>query len=233
MRSLSRPLHLAALAGAATALLAMAAVPSHAASFACDKAQTPVERLICATPEVSDLDEYLGRYYAGARADQAHADACLVADQRQWLRGVRNACKDSACLRSAYLQRLAELDPLQPGVTRLKNLALPKTAPLVWVVAPAADQVAAPRNRATRTLSLKGRLANEIASGDGLVLRSADGKAHVVVSTMLLEPPSSDRLAELARELGARYELRGRTDAAGGEGHFSAGHCTYVYRVAP
>ena len=224
--------HAARLLAAAWACAAFTA-PAQAASFACDKAQTPVERLVCATPEVSNLDEYLGRYYAGARASQAHADACLVADQRQWLRGARDACKDAACLRTAYLQRLAELDALQPGVTRLKHLALPKATPLVWVVPPAADQVAAPRNRATKPLTVRGRLVDEIVSGDGLVLRSADGRAHVVMSTMLLEAPTSEQLPVLARDPAARFELRGRVDAAEAQGHFSAGQCIYVYRTAP
>ena len=233
MRSSTATLRHAATGLAAALACSAFTTLAQAASFSCDKAQTPVERLVCATPELSDLDEYLGRYYAGARASQAHADACVVADQRQWLRGVRDACKDAACLRTAYLQRLAELDALQPGVTRLKNLALPKATPLVWVVAPAADQVAAPRNRATKPLTVRGRLVDEITSGDGLVLRSADGRAHLVMSTMLLESPSSEQLPVLARDPAARFEVRGRVDAADAQGHFSAGQCTYVYRTAP
>ena len=48
-----------------------------AASFPCEKAQTRIEKAICADKEVSDLDEYLGRYYARrGRRWGARGNAC-------------------------------------------------------------------------------------------------------------------------------------------------------------
>ena len=128
------------------ALLAIAGAAS-AASFDCKLAKTDTEKAICANEEVSTLDEYLGRYYAAARDTLKSADKCLVTDQRIWIREKRNPCKDAACLRAAYLERLAVLDPLQPGATAIRNIELPKVWALVWIVPPAADTVAAPRRR--------------------------------------------------------------------------------------
>ena len=56
-----------------------------AQSFDCTKAHSRIEQLICADKAVSELDEYLGRYYAAARAGNPAAAACLQADQFGWL----------------------------------------------------------------------------------------------------------------------------------------------------
>ena len=80
------------------------------------------------------LDEttnQLARYFAAAREALTMANACLVANQRQWLRTVRNACADTTCLRTAYRARLAELDALQPGASAARS-ELPDVPALVW-----------------------------------------------------------------------------------------------------
>ena len=217
--------------------LGLATPTTRAASFACDKATRPVEKAVCGSAEVSELDDYLGRYYSAARQALAHADRCVVSDQRAWLRGVRDACADVACLRREYLARLAVLHALQPGASRLRQVALPAVPPLVWVVAPAADEVAAPRNRPVAPVVARGRLLNEVATGDGFVLQGADGTRQVLLSLMLLEQPSVDALAGLARLDGAQFEARGQRDRPQGRGDapqaFAAGHCTYLYRLTP
>lgn len=228
-----RWLGLGALAAAMTAGVSGA----QAASFPCDRAGSAVEKAICSSPETSDLDEYLGRYYVAARSRLGHADACLVADQRAWLRTVRDACRDTPCLKAAYLDRLATLDALQPGATRLRGIELPKRPSLVWVLAPAADEVAAPRHRPTVPLVAAGVIVDEVAGGDGYVLRTAAGTRHLLVPLMFLEQPTRDALAGLARLPGASYEVRGQADAAdadAGAGRaFASGQCAYVYRRAP
>jgi hypothetical protein len=182
---------------------------------------------------VSDLDEYLGRYYWAARDYLHHADACMVSDQRAWLKSTRDRCQDASCLKRAYLIRLAVLDALQPGVTRLRNIELPKVTPLVWIVPPASDQVAAPRNSTTMPLVAKGKILNEIVTGDGFVLLS-EAKKFLIVSAMLLESPTDETLASLAQVPDVRYELIGRTEIKGNDGRpFASGQCTYVYRVSP
>lgn len=204
---------------------------SFAASFACDKAKTAVEKQICGDAELSTLDEYLGRYYAAARSTLKHADTCFVGDQQNWLRTKRDKCADGACLKRVYLQRLAELDALQPGATSLRNVELPRDMPLVWIVPPALDEVAAPRNRAAKPLVARGRLVDDVARGDGFVIQESDGRKRLLVPLMFLEPPTVDALAGLASLPNASYEARGQSEDGGT--HFAASRCTFVYRAAP
>jgi hypothetical protein len=58
----------------AAALCGIASIAA-AQSFDCAKAQTRVEKMVCADRAVADLDEYLGRYYAAARAEIPGAGA--------------------------------------------------------------------------------------------------------------------------------------------------------------
>lgn len=217
----------------AAVALAMPGGAPRAASFPCNKATTSVEKAICASPELSDLDEYLARYYAAGRMGLQHAETCLMTDQRTWIRTVRDACKDAACLKGAYLDRLAVLHAVQPGATSLRQVELPRVPSLVWIVPPAADQVAAPRNVQTSPLSVRGRILNEVASGDGYVLAADGGARHLIVSSMFLEQPSSDTLANLARSSDTRYEVRGRTELTGSAARpFAASQCTFIYRTS-
>lgn len=124
--------------------LSSGALASAGPSFPCDKAQSRVEKAICADAELSGLDEHLGRYYAGGRQALADAAECFTANQRQWLRTVRDACADPACLKAAYLARLSELDGLQPGAIAIKQFPLPHGPTLAWIIPAALDQVAAP-----------------------------------------------------------------------------------------
>ena len=202
-------------------VLLLLAGSAQSASFPCEKARTAVEKTICGNQELSTLDEHLGRYYSAARSALKSADSCLVSDQRNWLRIQRDACKDAGCLRKVYLQRLAELDPVQPGATRIRNIELPAVKALVWIVPPAQDKVAAPVNKNAKPLIAQGAILNEVSGGDGYVLRSKDGKRTLIVPLMFLEGPTTDTLASLAK--------------VGGDGsaHFAPSRCVFVYRAAP
>lgn len=79
-----------------------------AASFDCGKVGTKVEKLICATEELSRLDEELAAAYADTL--KSTDPASLKAEQKAWLK-VRNACPDSACVRQTYEVRLVMLRP--------------------------------------------------------------------------------------------------------------------------
>jgi len=206
------------------------AVPSHAASFACDKAGTRTERLVCKDEELSRLDEYLGRYYEAARTQLASAEPCLTADQRAWLR-VRDACGDAACLQSTYLSRLAELDGVQPGATALKSVPLPPVPTLVGIIPPAADQVAAPRRNKLEPLAVQGQLVDEVASGDGYVLVTPGGRKHLVVATMFLDD-STAALESLSKQAGATYRVRGQAEPASRAAkHFAQSGCRFIHRL--
>ena len=223
--------------GVLAALLAawlMVSSSVDAASFDCEKAASSVEKMICADPELSPLDEYLGRYSAAARTTLAHADTCLATDPRNWLRTSRNACKDAACLKQSYLQRLAVLDALQPGTSSVRNIERPREMPLVWIVPPALDEIAAPRDGPTRPLIVRGTLRDDIADGDGYVIQDSNGDKHLILLLMFLESVTTNALSDLARAPNAIYEARGRSDISSEGGvHFSPGHCTFVYRVSP
>jgi uncharacterized protein len=212
-----------------------AASAAAAQSFDCAKAQTRIEKMVCADRSIADLDEYLGRYYAASRGEIPEAASCLQSDQAQWLKTTRDVCADGACLKAAYLNRLAELDPLQPGATALKNVPLPTVAALVWVVPPALDTVAAPPNPKARPYEAVGALIDDIATNEksnGISIRIKDGTHVPLVLTMFLEGKTHDRLALLAREKNATFRVRGfAANDPRGSTFFEPSRCAFVYRM--
>lgn len=92
---------------------------AHAAAFNCHLARQPAEQTICATPELSKLDDQLAIAWSLApeRLDMGGGNAglnALKAYQRGW-RLQRDACgKDIDCLRTSYLRRLQQLAQPQP-----------------------------------------------------------------------------------------------------------------------
>lgn len=212
--------------------LLLAPLAAQAASFDCARAATPVEKMICGSPRLSELDEHLGRYYSAGRAALGGASACLATNQRDWLRAVRNPCKDVACLERAYLGRLAELDPLQPGMTAIKNIDLPVVKSLVWIIPPAEDTVAAPRDPKRPPLVLTGRILDDRAEGDGFVLQDAKCGKHVLLTLMFMEDSSGVALETLSREKDYSFEARGQREiSSDGVEHFSPGACTVIHRL--
>lgn len=205
-----------------------------AASFPCEKATSKVEVLICKEPRLSTLDEHLGQYYAAASAAVAEAAGCLRENQRSWLRTVRNVCGDAACLQQAYLRRLSELDALQPGATAIRYFELPRTPGLVWIIPPEKDTLAAPARPNLRELVVKGKLVNDVAQGDGYVVQAEDGRKHVLLPSMFLDGANVDRLALLAKESTARFEVRGYAETdSGTTPHFAPSRCSFIYRLTP
>lgn len=77
-------------------------------SFDCGRAETRVERLICTDSNLAQLDVRMSIAYFTLRANSADRDT-LLREQRAWLRVVRNACSDSACLSKEYLLRINAL----------------------------------------------------------------------------------------------------------------------------
>ena len=201
-----------------------------AAGFDCAKAASAVEKAVCADSALSDLDEYLGRYYSAALEALGDGASCLKADQRIWLKTVRNPCGgETACLSAAYLARLATLDALQPGASALKNVNLPASPVLLAAIPPEAD-AAAPTG--TKVMELRGQLVHEQEDTNnmGFAVKPANGATLAFVYDMSIgNSPSHDivrGLIEGGRE--ARFMVRG---IATGEGGFSDGACRFVYRV--
>ena len=205
---------------------------AQAASFDCAKAATATEKLICSKQRISDLDEYLGRYYYTARAELGRSASCLVQNQREWLRSVRNVCKDSNCLERVYLNRLAELDPLQLGATALKNENLPFVQALVWVIGPESDQVAAPPLKTHEPLVVRGKILDDTDGGNGFVIQDAKGIKFILLSAMFIDKPSYNGLESLTQGEPHTYEARGeRESQPDGSANFAPSACRFVYRL--
>lgn len=207
-----------------------------AASFDCNKARGHIEKTICADPELSELDEHLGRYYEGARMTLQGSEACFKTDQMQWLKSVRNACGDNACLKTAYLNRLGELDALQPGVTAIKSMILPRTMTLVWVIPPALDKVAAPPNPKAKPFEVTGTLVNEMAGNPGFehgfVLRAKDGTTYPLVLLMFLDGRTTDHLSGWAKQNDTVFVARGHAAKdENGKTYFEPSRCVFIYRA--
>jgi uncharacterized protein len=203
-----------------------------AASFDCSKAATATEKTICANQRISDLDEYLGRYYLTARAELGRGATCLAPNQREWLRGVRNACKDVACLERVYLNRLAELDPLQLGATALKNENLPDVKALVWVIGPELDKVAAPPLKTHEPLIVRGKILNDADGGNGFMIQDAKGTRFILLPAMFIDKPNYMQFESLTQEEPRTYEARGEAEPSG-DGHvnFAPSACRFIYRL--
>jgi uncharacterized protein len=100
------------------------ASPAAAASFDCAKAQSPFEKAICSSPEVSAQDEILAKAYqtalGGLSADAANE---IKSAQRAWLNYAEHSCSDDAqpipgdytdeqkqCLAATYRDRIRDLE---------------------------------------------------------------------------------------------------------------------------
>ena len=81
---------------------------ANAASFDCAKATTLVEKAICGDSHLSARDDALMAAYKHALVEATDANR-LKAEQRAWLKNVRNQCQDVGCLIRAYDRRIAEL----------------------------------------------------------------------------------------------------------------------------
>ncbi len=202
------------------------------ASFPCEKAGTPLEKTICGDANLSQLDEHLGRYYLVARETLGAASSCVAQNQRNWLKSERNQCKDAPCLERVYLERLAELDALQPGASAIRNIELPRVKTLAWVIAPAEDTVAAPRNPQAQPLIVTGRILDEVSGGDGYAIQEAAGDKYLLLTLMFITDSSAAILESLAKSAAARYEARGSLEVSSdGSKHFAPGACTFIYRL--
>jgi uncharacterized protein len=81
----------------------------HSASFDCAKAKTKIEKLICANPKLSQLDEKVSALYKKV-LEQSPVPEDTKEQQREWVKDPRNLCKDAACLEEAYASRISDLE---------------------------------------------------------------------------------------------------------------------------
>ena len=91
-------------------LLFVLSATANAASFDCNKARTFVEKEICKTPVLSQLDDALGKNYKNilnSKLSDVQAENTSI-DAGLWL-SERNKCKDKICLEKMYRARVDEL----------------------------------------------------------------------------------------------------------------------------
>src|SRR5262249_24927420 len=143
----------------------------------CAKTTQPAERLVCASPELAGLDEMLTRALTVAVGKLAEAGNCLHGDQARWLRAVRNACTDDACLQRAYRLRLGELSPLQADASLARDM--PRGPELIAAVPPGSGirSADAPVNPDPQPMTAEGRLAED---GGGYILTPANGERFIM-----------------------------------------------------
>jgi uncharacterized protein YecT (DUF1311 family) len=77
-------------------------------SFDCVKASTPQEKMICGDFQLSRLDDSLATLYSAARKAASKPDE-LKAEQIDWLKSKRNACKTPEDLRRTLRERIGVL----------------------------------------------------------------------------------------------------------------------------
>ena len=81
----------------------------HSASFDCARAQTKVEKLICADLELSKMDEEMaGTFSIAIKTKNKNKSDLVRQEQKQWLK-VRNACPEASCLKIEYSNRISNL----------------------------------------------------------------------------------------------------------------------------
>jgi len=99
--------------------LCLFASPSSAASFDCTKVGTKVEKIICADPELSKLDEDLSSAY-GKAIKESPEPSSLKNQQRDWVKE-RDKCTNSDCVKTKYQDRIANLVKIESEVSKLKT----------------------------------------------------------------------------------------------------------------
>lgn len=176
---------------------------------------------------LAELDLWVSRYYAGASATLRENAACLREDQERWEK-VRDECADASCRRGALVDRLAELQPLQPGINLQRKLALPPRPALIWAIAPAADPLLRPR-ATSRARRVEGRLAYP---GDGgYFLESGPAERYFLVGELGLDGVDAMALPTLVKvNADSRIAATGHV-IDGRPPRFDRRHCIYLHRL--
>jgi len=71
-------------------------------SFDCVRVTSHVNKMICASPELSALDRQLALHYRVLLAQSGSEAPALQREEAKWLREVRDPCPDAACIEQAY-----------------------------------------------------------------------------------------------------------------------------------
>lgn len=86
----------------------IASNPSKMPSFNCQNASTKIEKMICGSDELSELDGQLAATYKDALSFNPDKEL-LKQQQNNWRKNNRDACSTESCVKSAYKKRINEL----------------------------------------------------------------------------------------------------------------------------
>jgi hypothetical protein len=96
----------------------------------------------------------------------------------------------------------------------------------------ALDRVAAPPRPNAGPLVARGALVDEVATGDGFVLRTREGQTYLLALLMFLGGESVTRLTVLAKDAQATYQARGYAATnSTGQTYFEPSRCVFIYRL--
>jgi uncharacterized protein len=96
--------------------LAFVSVQAHAATTDCRSTKNRIERLICASPKVSALDNQLAQLFDKVENETRGIDGetgkvidSFGNEHRRWVRRVRNHCSSEKCLQHVYRDRITQV----------------------------------------------------------------------------------------------------------------------------
>jgi uncharacterized protein YecT (DUF1311 family) len=211
-------------------LLSLGGGLAAAQSFDCARAGTPIEHAICADAELALLDEHLGHCYERARGALGPGRERLREEQRAWLATERASCgADGTCLRGVYLERLRDLGRFQAGAGSVRFVELPAGRVMITALPPEPDMPPPAENLPLILEGILDRQWDQLDDG-GIVLRTDDGRDHVLVLPIDLDNTAAHRLLETIRYPSPeRHSVFGQ---AGATGEFALGACRFVYVLA-
>lgn len=207
-----------------------------AQSFDCGKAQTAIEKAICASPILVAQDTALAASYRQALIDLG-GDPAKLSDlrqqQRRWLADRNKSCVApdpvglAKCLTTAYQTRLAALkatDPKTPGSDQANE---PATPAVIAKQAPVTQDAAAPAIAATpqpapvkvppRPVTQPHLALDQFpADQDGSTLLTVDTPGHITLRTQSSSGAALqlvDMIAGPGDQMGAAGVSDGRIDA--------------------
>ena len=130
---------LAAVVGCAGLSVAGFAPSAEAQTFDCRRASQPHQRAVCSDPGLRATDRLLSDVFGEALTTANDPDA-LRYEQQEWSQTLRS-CGDAVCLRDAYSDRIAALQPIDQPEPPQRHAA--RVEPVVEKPAPVVDSPAA------------------------------------------------------------------------------------------
>lgn len=121
---------------------------AHAVTFDCAKARSAPEKLICATPDLSQADDHLKQSFEAARARATDKKAFNDRAKQEWQRREKT-CTDAACVRQWYADQERLYAAPAAATIATPTQPVPKPVPATAAApssVPAAAHPAAPQS---------------------------------------------------------------------------------------